>query len=192
MKGQGNDNPADPNMSMSLMPAGTGMYRDMTQIRFEYPQYIPEKCTACGDCYTVCPDSALPGLANTLEEVFKTAVDRVETKGTPTLHLRRETRGLEKRVRELVDQQGEAANVTRLIDQAVLERLADEKDEKKKVFSGERVRSVPGASLVTSASLLPSLTTPTWRRSRKAPAVCSPSLLNPMTCKGCMECVKRL
>ncbi len=36
----------------------------MTQIRFEHPAWIAENCTACGNCYTVCPDSAIPGLVN--------------------------------------------------------------------------------------------------------------------------------
>ncbi|MCL6270140.1 2-oxoacid:acceptor oxidoreductase family protein [Sansalvadorimonas sp. 2012CJ34-2] len=189
VKGQGNDNPADPNMSMSLMPAGTGMYRDMTQIRFEYPKYIPEKCTACGDCYTVCPDSALPGLANTLEEVFKTAVDRIETKGMPTLYLRRETRALEKRVRALVDQQGEAANVTRLIDQAVLERLADESDEKKK--SGLEKEFAQFLDIVGDFGF--AITKPYYtnmEKKQKGSGGLFSITLNPMTCKGCMECVR--
>ncbi|MBT4810677.1 MAG: pyruvate ferredoxin oxidoreductase, partial [Thiotrichales bacterium] len=56
LSGQGNENLVDPLIATSLIPAATGVYRDMTQIRFEYPKFITENCTACGDCYTTCPD----------------------------------------------------------------------------------------------------------------------------------------
>ncbi|HNA31459.1 MAG TPA: 2-oxoacid:acceptor oxidoreductase family protein, partial [Thiobacillaceae bacterium] len=52
VSGKGSDNLADPFMGMALMPAVTGVYRDMTQIRFEHPVWIAENCTACGNCYT--------------------------------------------------------------------------------------------------------------------------------------------
>ena len=63
----------------------------MTQIRFDYPKWVPENCTACGNCYSTCPDSAIPGLVNSVGDVFETAIRRIETGGTPTQHLRRET-----------------------------------------------------------------------------------------------------
>jgi pyruvate-ferredoxin/flavodoxin oxidoreductase len=63
-EGAGDSVPADPFMSMSLMPAVSSHFRDMTSIRFEHPEFIAENCTGCGDCYTVCPDTAIPGLVN--------------------------------------------------------------------------------------------------------------------------------
>ena len=48
------------------MPAVTSLFRDMTGIRFEHPEWIPNNCTACGDCYTACPDTAIPGLVSEL------------------------------------------------------------------------------------------------------------------------------
>jgi len=83
--GKGSDNIADPQQALSLMPAATGVFRDMTNIRFEYPKWIAENCTACGDCYTLCPDSAIPGLVNSVSEVFDTAIKRVELeRGMPS------------------------------------------------------------------------------------------------------------
>ena len=108
--GRGSDNLADPQMALSLMPASTGVYRDMTQIRFEYPKYVPENCTACGNCFSVCPDSAIPGLVNSISDVFAAAIARVE-RGMPTQHLRRETRNVEKRLRELIESAGESADM---------------------------------------------------------------------------------
>ena len=71
------------------MPAATGVFRDMTGIRFEHPEWIAENCTACGNCYTECPDSAIPGLVSSVADVFNTVINRIETTGTPTRFLRR-------------------------------------------------------------------------------------------------------
>jgi pyruvate-ferredoxin/flavodoxin oxidoreductase len=48
--GKGSDNLVDPFIGTSLMPAATGVFRDMTGIRFEHPVWIAENCTACGNC----------------------------------------------------------------------------------------------------------------------------------------------
>jgi pyruvate-ferredoxin/flavodoxin oxidoreductase len=117
--GQGEDNLVDPFMGLSVFPAATGVYRDMTNIRFDYPKWVPENCTACGDCYTVCPDSAIPGLVNSVSEVFNAAIERIETKGTPTLLLRRVARTLERKLRDRIDAIGEAANVRDLLGEVV-------------------------------------------------------------------------
>src|SRR5690606_15834187 len=78
LTGRGNDNLTDPFIGMSCIPASTGVFRDMTQIRFEHPEWISANCTACGKCYSVCPDSAIPGLVNSFSEVMDTAVKLVE------------------------------------------------------------------------------------------------------------------
>jgi pyruvate-ferredoxin/flavodoxin oxidoreductase len=54
-RGMGNDNITDPFIGLGVMPASTALFRDMTSIRFEHPDWIAENCTACGKCYTVCP-----------------------------------------------------------------------------------------------------------------------------------------
>ncbi|MET0012267.1 MAG: 2-oxoacid:acceptor oxidoreductase family protein [Sedimenticola sp.] len=188
--GKGSDNLADPFMATSLIPASTGVFRDMTQIRFEYPKFVTENCTACGDCYTVCPDSAIPGLVNTIGEVFNAAIERIETRGTPTQYLRRESRNVEKRLRALIEAEGESAVISRLMDQAVLELLADSELEGDARASLERefglfVEALGGFEF--------SITKPYWsNREKKNPN--SGGLfsitINPYTCKGCMECIE--
>ena len=100
ISGKGSDNLVDPFIGLSLVPATTGVFRDMTQIRFEHPTWIPQNCTGCGDCYTVCPDSAIPGLVNSIAEVFATAIRRVEQAGHTVQHLRRAVRTVEKILHE--------------------------------------------------------------------------------------------
>ncbi len=78
LRGMGNDNITDPFIGLSVMPAVSSVFRDMTGIRFEHPEWIPNNCTACGDCYTVCPDTAIPGLVSELSDVLDTVVKRVK------------------------------------------------------------------------------------------------------------------
>jgi pyruvate-ferredoxin/flavodoxin oxidoreductase len=70
----GQDIIADPFAAISAMPAATSSVRDMTGIRFEVPHFIADKCTGCSQCWVQCPDSAIPGLVNSVEDVIDTAI----------------------------------------------------------------------------------------------------------------------
>jgi pyruvate-ferredoxin/flavodoxin oxidoreductase len=71
----GQDGIADPFAAISTIPAATGAVRDMSGVRMEVPAFIAEKCTGCGQCWTQCPDSAIPGLVNSVEDVLTAAID---------------------------------------------------------------------------------------------------------------------
>ncbi len=51
--------PADLNVARSLIAPGTGVYRDFSYIAPEIPEYYSDKCTACMECVTECPDTAI-------------------------------------------------------------------------------------------------------------------------------------
>ncbi len=53
--------PADLSLARSLVPAGTASLRDFSYVAPEIPVYISDKCTACMDCVTECPDTAILG-----------------------------------------------------------------------------------------------------------------------------------
>ncbi len=187
--GKGSDNLADPFQGLSLMPASTGAFRDMTQIRFEYPKWVAENCTACGECYSVCPDSAIPGLVSTVSEVFNTVISNIEMKGTPTSHLRRESRTVEKKLRALIEAAGEAPKVRALLDQAILETVSeselegDARDKLEKEF---------GLFMDAIGSFDFSVTKPYWgsrEKKQKGSGGLFSITVNPYTCKGCMECI---
>jgi pyruvate-ferredoxin/flavodoxin oxidoreductase len=188
--GKGDDVLADPFQALSLIPASTGVFRDMTQIRFEYPKFIAEKCTACGDCYTVCPDSACPGLVNTVDEVFTTAISAIESTNGATEYLRRETRNVEKSLRPMLDAAGEEADVRVLMDQAIDDVLgaSDLDDEGKSKLESE-------FSLLKGAmtEFKYALTKPYWatkeKKSKGSGGLFSIAV-NPYTCKGCMLCIE--
>ncbi len=188
--GHGEDNLVDPYMGLSLIPASTGVFRDMTQVRFNYPKYIPENCTACGDCFSVCPDSAIPGLVNSFGEVFESAIQRIEREGRPTQHLRRETRKVEKRLRALIEPVGEVAEVSKLLDQAVLETLAESELEGDAKAGLEQEF---GWLMETIGDFQFAITKPYYKnreKKTKGSGGLFSITINPYTCKGCMECVE--
>src|SRR5262245_12860305 len=53
--------PADLAVARSLIPAGTATLRDFSYIAPDIPEYIPNNCTGCMDCVTLCPDTAILG-----------------------------------------------------------------------------------------------------------------------------------
>ncbi|MBI2962151.1 MAG: 2-oxoacid:acceptor oxidoreductase family protein [Deltaproteobacteria bacterium] len=70
----GQDGIADPFAATSALPAATSTIRDMTDIRMEVPEFVAANCTGCGQCWTQCPDSAIPGVVNSVEEVLRAAI----------------------------------------------------------------------------------------------------------------------
>lgn len=184
--GKGSDNLVDPFVGTSLMPAATGVFRDMTGIRFEHPVWIAENCTACGNCYTECPDSAIPGLVSSVGDVFATALNRIETAGTPTRYLRRAVRSADKKLRSLIDTVG--GPVRPLIDRAMGEVIAEAPEEERSGLASEfTLLQVQLGGFQFAA------TKPYWNN-REKKAKGSGGLfsitVNPYTCKACALCVK--
>lgn len=185
LTGKGSDNLVDPFVGVSLMPAATGVYRDMTGIRFEHPVWIAENCTACGNCYTECPDSAIPGLVSSVADVFNTAITRIETAGTPTRFLRRAVRTVEKKLRGLIEREGGA--VRPLIDRAMSETVAEAPEADRHSMSSEfTLLQVQLAGFQFAA------TKPFWdlkEKKAKGTGGLFSITINPYTCKACALCV---
>jgi pyruvate-ferredoxin/flavodoxin oxidoreductase len=185
LTGKGSDNLVDPFIGASLLPAATGVFRDMTGIRFDHPQWIAENCTACGNCYVECPDSAIPGLVSSVADVLGAALNRIETSGTPTRFLRRAVRTVEKKLRALIDRDGGA--VRPLIDIAIDQVIAEAPDAERGGLAAEFTQLQ-----IQLGGFQFSSTKPYWtQREKKAKG--SGGLfsitVNPYTCKGCKLCV---
>ncbi|MCA9758953.1 MAG: 2-oxoacid:acceptor oxidoreductase family protein [Candidatus Eisenbacteria bacterium] len=190
MRGQGNDNLTDPFIGLGIMPASSALFRDMTQIRFTHPEWIPENCTACGDCYTVCPDTAIPGLVNEVGQVLDTAVKRVKKAGNKLEHLPKAARTVEQKLKALCAESAETDGVADLIDSAIEQTFkaskleGDERDALRKeldLFKKE------------IGSFQFALTRPYFTNLEKQGAGeggLFSITVNPYTCKGCMECVE--
>ena len=84
---EGEDPLADPFAALSVVPAATSVMRDMTDIRFEVPEFLADRCTGCGQCWTQCPDAAIPGLVSEVEDILRAGIDTA-TEGRPSAALR--------------------------------------------------------------------------------------------------------
>ncbi|MFT7162098.1 MAG: pyruvate-ferredoxin/flavodoxin oxidoreductase, partial [Bacteroidia bacterium] len=185
LQGMGNDNLTDPFIGMSVMPAVSSLFRDMTGIRFEHPEWIPNNCTACGNCYTVCPDTAIPGLVSELSDILDTVVKRVKKNHEKVEFLPKSVRQMEGKIRTLFNEPHNGATVNNLIND-VLDQTIDESTDKVLHQELEWFREEIGGFQFT-------LTRPYYDlHEKKKPN--SGGLfsitINPTTCKGCMECIK--
>ncbi len=188
-RGMGTDNITDPFAGLGVIPAGSALFRDMTQIRFEHPEWIPENCTACGNCYTVCPDTAIPGLVNEVGQVLDTVVRRVRSRGHAVVHLPRAVRQLERHLRALLEGAEAAEPVDALIDDALA-----------KTREGTDVDSADRSALDKELDLFReelgdfqfAITRPYYtlpEKKEKGSGGLLSITVNPNTCKGCKECV---
>ncbi|MBF0237247.1 MAG: 2-oxoacid:acceptor oxidoreductase family protein [SAR324 cluster bacterium] len=188
--GEGNNILADPFSSTGLIPASTGVFKDMTNIRFEYPEWIAENCTACGNCWVACPDSAIPGLVSDLGEIFQTGIKRLEKRGVELKHLRKAVRSSEKVLRQLIDQGTDKDSVKLHMERAISNTLtsfageAKEKQELEVEFNELRKELEEFQFSVTRPFF------GLKEKKEKGSGGLLSITVNPYTCKGCMECVK--
>ncbi len=75
----GYDQPASPFAAMSVMAAGSGDTASKYVARRETPLFIPENCTQCMECISVCPDTALPNCSQDIETILRTAISNYVT-----------------------------------------------------------------------------------------------------------------
>jgi pyruvate-ferredoxin/flavodoxin oxidoreductase len=185
--GKGSDNLVDPFIGLSLVPASTGVFRDMTQIRFEHPVFTPENCTACGNCYTECPDSAIPGLVTSIGDALNSVIQRIEMGGRPTRFLRRAARTVEKKLRALIEPIGDGAKVRELLAQAIEQTVAEAPEAERGKMAEEFALFRESLGEFQFA-----VTKPYWTQKEKK-AKGSGGLfsitVNPYTCKACELCV---
>jgi len=184
--GRVNDNLADPFAALSCMPASTTLFRDMTGIRSSHPRWVPENCTACGKCWTVCPDTALPALVNELDQVLDTAVAQVRARGHEPELLPRAVRTLAAKARPVLDEAGESASV-RAILAAAMEAVVDEAEADRERLATEFEWLNEAMGDYQFALTRPFYTLPE-KDARGSGGLLS-FTVNPYTCKGCAECV---
>ncbi len=191
-RGLGNDNLTDPFIGLGVMPPSTALFRDMTGIRFDHPQWIPENCTACGSCYTVCPDTAIPGLVNEVGQVFDTIVNRVRKngRGAQIEHLPKAAKVMERNLRSLFKESKETDSVAELMDKAMAETVTQSelKGSEKEKLEKELGLFKDELNGFQFALTRPHYTLP--EQDQPGSGGLLSITVNPYTCKGCMECVE--
>ncbi len=189
-RGMGNDSLTDPFIGLGTMPAVSSLFRDMTGIRFEHPQWIAENCTACGDCYTVCPDTSIPGLVNDVSQVLDTIVGRVKKQGHEVKLLPKAVRVMEAKLRKIFNEAKETDSVRGMMEEAIGHVIAERGKDDESKYGLEQEFHWFRESLGDFQFALsrPYYTLP----EKKIPG--GGGLLSitvdPYSCKGCMECVE--
>lgn len=185
---QGSDPTADPFAALSAIPAATCTFRDMTGIRFEVPKFIPENCTACGHCWTQCPDSAIPGLVVEIDELLRTAA-REAANGTPLNRFMEIVEPLSNEIRQLLGTLPKPS-VDGVIDLAyknVSRGLGLEPVEQTRLDEEfARVAAILGRFPV--AKTVPFFDA--FERRQKGSGGLLAITVNPYACKGCNLCVE--
>ena len=184
----GSDGVADPFAALSEIPAVTGVVRDMTDVRLEVPRFIPEKCTGCSQCWTQCPDSAIPGLVTEIDQLIEIAIAEAgKPNGLP--RLQQMSKHLVKELRRLIAS-GPMPSFVGLLDSAyrtIAAKLATDAT-KRAALDDEFARMRAVVADFPVAKTGPYFDVP----EKKQPG--SGGLLsitvNPEACKGCNLCVE--
>ncbi len=92
----------DPFLATGVMPARSSAHRDMSSYRISLPRWLAENCTACGLCWSHCPDSALPPTVQSVESLLETGVRLCKADGQAMTQLTRIAGHLATQVYKLV------------------------------------------------------------------------------------------
>ena len=95
----GYDQPATPLSAMGIIAAATGDTASKYVARRETPLYIPENCTQCMECISVCPDTALPNTSQDMGTLLSTAISYYVSDGVERTKMLRALPEIEKQAR---------------------------------------------------------------------------------------------
>jgi len=189
-RGKASDNLTDPFIALGSMPITSTLFRDMTGIRFRHPHWIAENCTACGDCYTVCPDTSIPGLVNSIDQIFDTVVSRIKKAGNELKILPKFVRQLEPKLRARLREAKENASVSEHLQAAIEETRETVSNSD---IDAERLHQELQWFNEELGSFQFAITRPYFTLPEKKQAGSGGLFsitINPLTCKGCEECIE--
>lgn len=184
----GQDIIADPFTAISAIPAATSSMRDMSAVRFNVPEFIADKCTGCSKCWTQCPDSAIPGVVSTVEEVLEAAVKTVSTPREPLTRFSQIIKHIGKESRKIIAS-GTFKTYAKVLSQAY-ETIAEKSN-----WDAERRAEVDAQYNLVYAAVAEfplAKTAPFFdlpESKKKGSGGLLSITINPETCKGCDICV---
>ncbi|HWO88025.1 MAG TPA: 2-oxoacid:acceptor oxidoreductase family protein, partial [Gemmatimonadales bacterium] len=184
----GADPIADPFAAMSAMPAASSAMRDMTHVRMEVPEFIPDRCTGCSQCWVQCPDAAIPGVVSEVEAVIEAAIASA-TDGRPLDRVRQIAKPLAREARRLL------AGVPFTTFAAILSQaygtVVDKMGldpERRALLDGEFARVYSALADFPLAKTAPFFDVPESKQ--KGTGGLLSITINPEACKGCNLCVE--
>ena len=184
----GKDIIADPFTAIAAIPAATSSMRNMSAVRFNVPEFEPEKCTGCAKCWTQCPDSAIPGVVSTVEEVLEAAVRTVSTPEDPMPRFSQLIKHLGNESRKIMSS-GTFKTFANVLSQAYT-TVADKSNwdpERRAEIDGQYNRVYAAVADFPLAKTAPFFDVPEGKK--KGSGGLLSITVNPDTCKGCDICV---
>jgi pyruvate-ferredoxin/flavodoxin oxidoreductase len=189
----GQDGLADPFAAISAIPAATSAVRDMTDIRFEVPEFVAEKCTGCSQCWVQCPDAAIPGLVVTVEDLLDRAVQQAFRRGsTGTVggeRIKQVSKHLAREARKLLD--GVPFHTVGETLAAAYANVADKLNwdaNRRQELDREWAAVYSVLAEFPAAKTVPFYEVP--ERKEKGAGGLLAVTINPEACKGCNICVE--
>ncbi|MEK6597407.1 MAG: 4Fe-4S binding protein, partial [Gemmatimonadota bacterium] len=182
----GEDVIADPFAAISAIPAATSTLRDMTDVRFEVPEFVAERCTGCGQCWVQCPDAAIPGLVNTIDEILEATV-AAQSNGRTFDRFRPVLRPLAREAQRLLA--GPIRSIPEALTQAyqgVVERMGMD-PERRAATDAEFSVIHAAVAAFPLAKTAPFFEVPEGKQ--KGTGGLLSITVNPEACKGCNICV---
>jgi pyruvate-ferredoxin/flavodoxin oxidoreductase len=119
----GYNQPASPLSAMGVIAAATGDTASKYVARRETPLYIPENCTQCMECISVCPDTALPNCSQDLGTLLSTAISYYVADGAERTKMLRALPEIEKKTRERMVAEIKTGTPLQTILRDVLQKL---------------------------------------------------------------------
>ncbi len=182
----GEEGLADPFTAIAAIPAATSAVRDMTDIRFEVPDFVADKCTGCSQCWVQCPDAAIPGLVVPIEDLLEKAIEGAPGGGG---RVRQISRHLAREARKQLDGQPfhDLATTLSASYAVVADKLGWDAERRAQLdFEWAAVYS-------TLADFPVAKTAPFYdlpERKEKGSGGLLAITINPEACKGCNICVE--
>jgi pyruvate-ferredoxin/flavodoxin oxidoreductase len=115
----------DPLLATGVIPAGSSAHRNLSPHRYRTPSWLPENCTACGLCWSLCPDSSLPATLQPLEQWLSTAIEQCKAAGHALTQMNRITAHLVKMANQVLrkDQLKQHLNAGSLLEAAFVQLM---------------------------------------------------------------------
>jgi pyruvate-ferredoxin/flavodoxin oxidoreductase len=134
----------DPYVGTGVLPARSSAFRDATPHRLQVPEWLPERCSGCGECWAACPETALPATIQSVADMMDTAA---KATGKPMMQLPRITPTLAKQAHRMVarddaSEHTEAASLLRAAYEQVSGKLG--LDEEKQALLKSELDAVCG------------------------------------------------
>ncbi|MDH4247380.1 MAG: 4Fe-4S binding protein, partial [Deltaproteobacteria bacterium] len=180
---------AEPFLTSGLSPASGGLLTTQYLAGVALPRWVPERCTGCGACWTLCPDGALPVRVNPPGEVLQMAQARLKSQGGTAEHLLRALRQMEGHWRDLIVAAGTGHEAGAVLDEAAARTLAGSRltGEDKKALEGELAPLLRMLRPLKLAVTAPFFSAPETS-ARNSGGLLS-LVLDPDRCTGCGACV---